>query len=474
MPGRPHHSEKMKKCVEHVMAKGHDESAAYAICTTSMQEAGEPIFEGAEARSPKEYSMTRTLRMRTCSIRNEDGKWKVYSIPDLMLIGTFETELEALAKEKSLQPQVEMDIFAPASPKTLEAPNVQLHLCGALGKVRTEKLNGIEHLVVPVVALMEGVIHPVNAETPEYVPASTIRRMASSFNGRPVTIGHPVKDGRQCSANEPTIMESHAIGTIYHSKADGSKLHMEAWIEKSKAQRLNQEMYQRLCANQIEEVSVGAFVVADIKQGDFNGKKYKAMWKDATGDHLALLPGGRGACSVEMGCGACRTAEAYAIAEGELRAAGAIGTTVEEPTVQVTDYVAGFTTLEGTSLDDRMRQVTDAVYDKFNKNEKNVPVPTPYAYPQVVFDDHVIVRREDSKLYSIPYTMKDGKAVLDESKQVEVKQTYTPVTSSLRANVGRRNNSEDESAIQQMHDMTMKLGAKCDRANYKLMTAKPT
>ena len=242
MPDRKHHSEKFKRCVEDVMAKGNEEDSAYAICTTSFQKSGSAIYENAE----------------------------MYG----------------------------------------------LHLCAATGEVRTEMVNGREHLVVPVVALMEGVIHPVNADTPEFVPWKTIERMAASFNGKPVVLNHPVKDGKQCSAALPGIDVSHGIGVIRNARAvtETKRLLMEALIDKLKAKQLHPEMAQRLMEGKVEEVSVGAFVVTDETGGEHNGRVFKAQWLAGSGDHLAFLPGKRGACSVAMGCGAHRAAESHAVA----------------------------------------------------------------------------------------------------------------------------------------------------------------
>src|SRR5262245_21989152 len=127
MPGRPHHTQKMKDCVEKVMAKGHEESSAYAICTASLEEAGTPIFENAEASEEVRY----------------------------------------------------------------------VTLLGATGMVRTTQRDGRERLVVPVVALVEGVIHPVNAPAPELVRAE--RFSTEGWEGRPLFAGHPMKDGEAIS-----------------------------------------------------------------------------------------------------------------------------------------------------------------------------------------------------------------------------------------------------------------------------------
>lgn len=182
-----------------------------------------------------------------------------------------------------------------------------LHLLSATGTTRFVTHNGRPHLVVPVVALMEGVIHAVNAESPEFVPLATLEKAAKTWNSNPAVLYHPKRDGRQCSANSPDIIAAHGLGTIFNAKVTGKKLHCEAWLDIERTKQLHPEMYARLLAGQTEEVSVGAFVVTDDKPGIFNGKRYDASWVEAVGDHLAFLPGGRGACSVEMGCGTFRT-----------------------------------------------------------------------------------------------------------------------------------------------------------------------
>lgn len=249
MPGRPHHSQKMRDCVEQLTAKGHDDSSAYAICTKSLQDAGTPIFEGAEG----------------------------FGVEDMR----------------------------------------ELHLRGATGAVRTEMLHGREHIVVPVVALMDTVIHAVNAATPERVPLATLTKAAASWNGRPVVLGHPTRNGRQISANEPGVMSAYGLGTIFNSRVENGKLQMEAWHDVEHTTRIaGQEYVDSIRAAKPHEVSVGAFVVTDGQPGIHpNGKAYKANWIDATGDHLAMLPNSIGACSMAMGCGTHRAAMHLVTAE---------------------------------------------------------------------------------------------------------------------------------------------------------------
>lgn len=194
----------------------------------------------------------------------------------------------------------------------------QLHLRGATGAVRTEILDGREHLVVPVIALMDTVIHAVNAESPERTPLEVLKKAAASFNGRPVMLGHPSRNGRQISANDPSVIATHGLGTVYNSRVENGKLQMEAWIDTEKAQRIaGAEYVANVRAAKPHDVSVGAFVVADSIAGTHaNGRPYSASWVEANGDHLAMLPGGVGACSMAMGCGTHRAAAHLVTAEG--------------------------------------------------------------------------------------------------------------------------------------------------------------
>jgi hypothetical protein len=413
MPGHPHHTDKWHSCVEKVMKDGHDESSASAICTKSLQDAGEDIYTAEAAR--------------------------------------------------------------------------HLHLLGATGVVRTEMVNGREHLVVPVVALMEGVIHAANAPTPEFVPAETLKRAAASWVGKPLCVGHPHRGGKQCSANHPEMLASYGFGTIRSAMMKGAKLVMETLVDPLRLKLLKHE---RLLADLKEgknvEVSVGAYTVTNRKEAEWNGKKYSGEWVIAEGDHLAFLPDRRGACSLEMGCGAHRAAMHLVTAE-----AIEIVAPSQPPIVM-------FSTLEDVALDERMRRVIQAVNDEYYEQ----PDPTPYV--REVFDDKVIVQMGEDTL-AIPYVVgTDGE--VDLGKATKVKQTWVAAAgkmvdcpacegtgqvsldggkqqdcptcngtgqmmraAAMKTLVGSRHSSKDMEIIQGVHDHAVSLGAMCDRANYKLM-----
>lgn len=194
----------------------------------------------------------------------------------------------------------------------------ELHLRGAIGAIRTALHEGREHIVVPVTALMQGVIHAVNAPTSEFVPLSTLSIAPQGWNGRPTVHGHPVRNGKQVSANDPDILAAHGFGQIFKSRLEGDRLLMEAWVDPIRAAAVGGDKFvARLQSGDPIEVSVGAYVTTEQREGDYQGKPYKAVWKEIVPDHLAFLPNGTGACSIEMGCGAHRAAEVYLVtAEG--------------------------------------------------------------------------------------------------------------------------------------------------------------
>jgi hypothetical protein len=196
-----------------------------------------------------------------------------------------------------------------------------LHLLAAAGTIRTAIFEEREHVVVPVVALVEGVIFPVNADTPELVLLEEFGKTPQGWDGRPVMPDHPQDDVRRISANDPKTLEEMAFGRVFHSKIDKKRLCMEAWIDPVRAEKVGAEdQLKRIRNGKMIEVSVGCFVVAEEKSGVWNGQKYSAIWREIVPDHLALLPEGTvGACSNEMGCGTPRRAAVHLVTAAGLQ-----------------------------------------------------------------------------------------------------------------------------------------------------------
>ena len=173
------------------------------------------------------------------------------------------------------------------------------------------KMQERDHLVVPVVALVEGVLYGQNSSGPELALAEVFGAHLEGWNGRPVVMNHPqLPNGDFVSANSPSIQDEWAFGQIFNSRLEDNKLKVEAWIDTARAAELGgdfEETLGRLQSAEMVEVSVGVFVVLEEAEGYYNGKEYGQVWVEIIPDHLAMLSNGvLGACSAEDGCGAPR------------------------------------------------------------------------------------------------------------------------------------------------------------------------
>ena len=196
----------------------------------------------------------------------------------------------------------------------------QITLRGATGTYRTAVFENKDYVVVPVTALVEGVIQALNAATPELVLATEFGIAPAGWDGRPVMHNHPTIEGRPVSANSPDVLEKFCFGRVFNTKVESKQLQTEGWIDLAKAAALGgsvQKTVDRILDGKPVEVSVGVFVVAEAQKGVYNGKEYGSVWRDLVPDHLAFLEEGHvGACSNEMGCGVRAAAVHLVTAEG--------------------------------------------------------------------------------------------------------------------------------------------------------------
>jgi len=170
--------------------------------------------------------------------------------------------------------------------------------------IRDEELDGRQYKVAPVILLTEGVAN--NA----LYPASELSKFAKSWDGRPLPVFHPEKEGRRVSANSPEAIQSQSVGTIFNTRFEDGKLKGEAWIDIKKGTRISPRLMELLSSNNPQiEVSTGLFTEDEQKAGSFNGVNYQVIARNYRPDHLALLPDGEGACSWADGAGLPRLNE---------------------------------------------------------------------------------------------------------------------------------------------------------------------
>ena len=163
--------------------------------------------------------------------------------------------------------------------------------------IRSETLNGVEHWVVPVIMMVEGV-HDGSAG-PILYTVEELGRSPTSWDGIPVVINHP-EEG--LSANNPNAAEQ-VVGRIFNTHMDGLKLMAEAWIDIARLQTVSQSAYDYIRDQRALEVSVGVVTEDKEQFGEFNNEEYRAIALHIQPDHLALLPDSVGACSWDDGCG---------------------------------------------------------------------------------------------------------------------------------------------------------------------------
>lgn len=160
---------------------------------------------------------------------------------------------------------------------------------------------GTKHFVVPVVMLVEGVHH--GSHGPLLHLAEEFGRWYGAWNGIPVVVGHPEIDGVGVSANYPDIVDEQVVGRVYNAHVEGGKLKGEVWLNSERLVNVAPEVLSYIKSGSPLDVSVGVFTDDEATTGVWQGEDYIAIARNHRPDHLALLPGGEGACSWADGCG---------------------------------------------------------------------------------------------------------------------------------------------------------------------------
>ena len=168
--------------------------------------------------------------------------------------------------------------------------------------IQTKMHEGKQHLVVPVVMMVEGV-HS-GSRGPLLHTAEELGRFTAAWNGIPIVVHHPQDpSGNYISANSPQVIDREKVGTVYNTRIEDNKLKAEAWIQVDKISQVSPVALAHIRQGLPLDVSVGVFSDEEESQGEWNGETYSAIARNHRPDHLALLPGEQGACSWQDGCG---------------------------------------------------------------------------------------------------------------------------------------------------------------------------
>lgn len=191
------------------------------------------------------------------------------------------------------------------------APALYHHPGGAMeqvvanlsGKVRRVLWDGRSWLVAPASMLVEGVLN--GSQGPLFYPDEEIRKSPDDWNGMPITLGHPTDAaGRHVSARRRDVLERMQLGTVFEANHNG-KLVSEAWFDEDRTRRLAPPVLASLTEGRPLELSTGLFTRNEPAPAGstHNGKPYTHVARNYRPDHLAVLVGQKGACSIADGCG---------------------------------------------------------------------------------------------------------------------------------------------------------------------------
>jgi hypothetical protein len=167
--------------------------------------------------------------------------------------------------------------------------------------IRATMYDGKEYIIVPVVMMREGVHSGSHGSL--FHSAEELGRYPAAWDGRPVVIHHPEVNGKPVSANRPDVSQNEKIGYVFNTQLDGDKLKADAWLCLERFKQISPETLEHIESHKPLDVSVGVFTDKEAVSGTWNGESYAAIAHNHRPDHLAILPGGTGACSFADGCG---------------------------------------------------------------------------------------------------------------------------------------------------------------------------
>ena len=118
----------------------------------------------------------------------------------------------------------------------MDALPLQIFNAIATAKATVRAVDNKEHLVVPVIAMKVGVMNGF------HYPDREISKLANTWNGVPVPIGHPQINGGFQSANQLRWEETINVGRLYNGCYEDEKLKGDIYIDIEKQNGLALKM----------------------------------------------------------------------------------------------------------------------------------------------------------------------------------------------------------------------------------------
>ena len=286
--------------------------------------------------------------------------------------------------------------------------------------IRTEKLQGKDNIVIPVIMMIEGV--HCGSAGPVLHTATELKKVVDAWNGIPVIINHPQINGQNVSANIPKIIDKEVVGKIFNARISDLKLKAEAWIEIDRINTISPTTLAKIRNNKPIDVSVGVYTEDEDKVGIYNNEEYEHIAHNYRPDHLALLPEDTGACSFADGCGI------------RLNKKGEKNVMVK-PKLNLNNFHYQEGGISFVTNKEEYLNLVEKLHNKlYSLNGENS-----YHYLKQVYSDYMIFGIDGSesdgkrKFYKQKYIiLKDGDIELSEKEEVKENIKYTKITNNKK------------------------------------------
>jgi hypothetical protein len=272
---------------------------------------------------------------------------------------------------------------------------------------RIDNLEGREHTVVPMVILTEGV--HAGSQGSLYYPKDELSKTPVAWNHKPIVVYHPTLNGEGISACDPAVINTRKIGVMMNTRFEGGRLKSEAWIEKDRANAVDERIMAAVTNKEMMELSTGLFLDVEGTAGKWNKEEYTGIARNFRPDHLALLPDQTGACSIADGAGLLRNQA------------------MRDPAFRGILFKLGLVDNE-MSHSDIQSTLMAAVRDKFNVGDNG-----PFIWVADVFNNFFIYEK-DGKFWRLGFTSNDTEVALSNDAPVEVRRKSDWVTVSTTNN----------------------------------------
>jgi hypothetical protein len=316
--------------------------------------------------------------------------------------------------------------------KDKKVDSLNIHTANTGYTIREVQHQGRKHIVVPVIMMVEGVHN--GSAGPILHTIQGLGMFLESWNSIPVVIDHPVMDGQNISANSPEIIDSRTVGRVYNTHVNNTRLMAEAWIDEEKIRQLSAVALNAIVNQEPLDVSVGIYTEEETIQGNWNGETYEGIARNYHPDHLALLPGGTGACSWNDGCG---------IRSNNKKEGGSNVMSDEELKTQKSSHIQS---LIDSNVDQGYRTLVQSAQQKIDAMDSDSVVH----FLQEVYDEYVVyearMRVGGMKLFkqSYQYSEETGFELMGTPTEVLKKVEYVPIQTHMKRTKFNINNKKEE------------------------------